>query len=711
MKPDATFAGPPQTLGSLVWSWLRRARFGLTLVFAAGMAIIALSMPGDAQARPALMVGPDAAETASVRRFALVVGANDGGTDRVPLQYAGSDAHAIALVLKDIGGVRSEDLIELSDPSPAALKSAFAAMGKRLREAEAPGLRLQFVFYYSGHSDETGLMLSGDLVRYPSLRSQIQSTPADVKIAILDSCASGAFTRLKGGKKTAPFLVGSAAKVKGHAFLTSSSADEAAQESDRVGGSFFTHYLTTGLRGAADTNTDKIVTLNEAYEFAFDETLERTEATRGGPQHAAYDIQLAGSGDLVMTDLRRTSARLEIMSEVGGRIFVRSSTGHLAAELYKPEGNGPILLALESGHYQVTVDNGESLRRADITLAAGLPAQLTDAGLAEISREGTVSRGDQPQPKPATSAYDEITFNASAIPPFSINGQSGKKRIRNVVSVAAGWSRAAQIDGIGVALGAVIVDEGAHGIIGGFGATISHGLVEGLQAGQFYNSTVELRGAQSGVVNFAKTSRGAQMGVVNIGRDHSGVQLGIVNVGGKVRGAQLGLVNVADEATASFGLIGYTREHGVKPEVFTSDMAAFNVGIRLGAKYTYTFASAGIHPFGSGKSWLFGLGMGGHFQFHKRLFIDADLAGYGLARGLKFADDWSPVAAVRVMLGYQLRPHVAFFGGPTVRGLFDPVQTVGPEAARGGLNYSVYDKTISDGRFRIWPGFVAGMRF
>ena len=81
-------------------------------------------------------------------------------------------------------------------------------------------------------------------------------------------------------------MAGGAAEVRGHAYLTSSSADEAAQESDRIGGSFFTHFLVTGLRGAADADSDKRVTLDEAYRFAFDETLARTEAIGGGPQHA-----------------------------------------------------------------------------------------------------------------------------------------------------------------------------------------------------------------------------------------------------------------------------------------------------------------------------------------------------------------------------------------------------------------------------------------
>jgi hypothetical protein len=36
--------------------------------------------------------------------------------------------------------------------------------------------------------------------------------------------------------------------VQGYAFLTSSSETEAAQESERLGGSFFTHALVSALR-------------------------------------------------------------------------------------------------------------------------------------------------------------------------------------------------------------------------------------------------------------------------------------------------------------------------------------------------------------------------------------------------------------------------------------------------------------------------------
>jgi hypothetical protein len=123
-----------------------------------------------------------------------------------------------------------------------------------------------------------------------------------------------------------------------YAFLTSSSADEAAQESDQIGSSFFTHFLITGMRGAADVSGDGTVSLTEAYEFAFDETLERITETSGGAQHPAYEINLTGTGDFVMTDLRATSAGLLLSEQLSGRFFVRIADRQLVAELYKPAG-------------------------------------------------------------------------------------------------------------------------------------------------------------------------------------------------------------------------------------------------------------------------------------------------------------------------------------------------------------------------------------
>lgn len=682
----------------------RTRDWGLWLCAVLG-AWLAISTIAEAHSGPGAPVG-----LPSVRRFALVVGANDGGPERVPLQYATSDARAVTKVLGDIGGVAADDRIELSDPTPERLEDAFDDIAKKIEAARGPGVRIQFVFYYSGHSDEQGLLLGGDLVPYPELKKRVQSVAADVRIAILDSCASGAFTRLKGGTRRAPFLVGSSVDVKGHAFLTSSSADEAAQESERVGGSFFTHYLTTGLRGAADVDGDNIVTLTEAYEFAFDETLERTEATRGGPQHAAYDIELAGSGDLVMTDLRRTGARLEIGRAVGGRIFVRRGDGRLAAELYKPSGTGPIRLALEAGHYQVTVDDGEELRRADIALAEGLPARIEPEGLAVVERERTAIRGGDGSlpaddvaaaPKAPDSGIVEVPFNLGLFPPLSINGDEARNKngreIRNRVSLSVLWSEAAHVDGIAAAFGATIVDDSMRGVQGGFFANVARGSMRGLQLSQGFNSAKELSGAQAGMANWART----------IDR---GVQLGFVNVAGNVRGVQLGLINYAESADVSLGVVGATKEYGVKADAWTSDAAAINVGVRVGARYTHTFLALGLHPFGADKGWLFGGGAGFHIPIgkRKRFFIDTDLLGHAAFQGMVVRSGPSGLVSLRLLFGYQPLKHLAVYAGPTVRTLISPR----PELGQVGLGYAAYDSDPPESvRVRVWPGFAAGLRF
>ena len=49
-------------------------------------------------------IAPDA----TLRRFALVAGANDGGSSRVTLRYAASDARAVSQVLTQLGGVARE---------------------------------------------------------------------------------------------------------------------------------------------------------------------------------------------------------------------------------------------------------------------------------------------------------------------------------------------------------------------------------------------------------------------------------------------------------------------------------------------------------------------------------------------------------------------------------------------------------------------------
>ena len=358
-----------------------------------------------------LFTGSGAASAQAVfQRFVLVAGANSGGADRPLLLYAVSDAEKVDKVLRDLGGVSFRDAKVLKEPTVRTLVEGLNWLSERVREArETPGpgrVRTEILVYYSGHADDKGLLLGDDRYSYQSLRDRLDEIPADVRIAVLDACASGAFTRLKGGTVLKPFMVDEATAMQGHAFLTSSAETEAAQESDYLGASYFTHSLVSGLRGAADVNADGKVTLNEAYEFAFHETLGQTANSRGGAQHPSYDIKLSGTGDVVITDMRQTTAILVLAASLEGRVFVRNARQEIVVELFKTRGR-LVELGLEPGTYEVRIQRPPEAWLTKSELGEGQRLELAMDQFSPTQPEPSRPRGISP-PRYAVAGRNRI---------------------------------------------------------------------------------------------------------------------------------------------------------------------------------------------------------------------------------------------------------------------------------------------------------------
>jgi len=566
------------------------------------LALLAALTLGAARAEAA---EPQPQPAVRLRRFALLIGVNDGGPGRARLRYATSDARSVARVLENLGGVAPADLVFVDAPTRAATLDGFQRVDALMRASQTPGVRRELLVYYSGHSDEEGLLVGTERVSYDELRTRIKGLPAELRVAILDSCASGAFTRGKGGVRRPPFLLDASADMRGHAFLTSSAANEVAQESDRIAASFFTYFLVSGLRGAADVNGDHRVTLQEAYQFASAETLARTERTKGGPQHAAYEFDLAGTGDMVVTDVRTTQASLVLASDLAGRIIVREAgggnAGALVAELRKTAGH-PIELGVEAGSYLVSMDSGGgTLFEAKATLAQGERADLSKLSFHPGKPvEVAVARGDAP----AEGAGADAAVTAVAAPPHTRIGtklgivpRDGDDRIdvsgfsfgfvgdrvgeMHGYQLALGWTEAQSgLRGLQMAVGATWARGDSHGLQMAEGITASDGRFSGVQlAGLGALSKGETHGLQmagiaaythgpatglqmAGITTVADTARGLQMaGVVTIANDVKGLQLSPVNVAHDQAGMQLGVVNVVDEGTGfRFGVVNVARK-------------------------------------------------------------------------------------------------------------------------------------------------------
>ncbi|MCP4157378.1 MAG: caspase family protein, partial [bacterium] len=95
----------------------------------------------------------------TARRFAFIIGANNGGEGRVKLRYAIDDARSIANVLKNMGGVLSEDIRFLKDPDKKTLFSEMKKMKTGVNRAGSKYRRVEVIFYSSGHSDDKYLLL------------------------------------------------------------------------------------------------------------------------------------------------------------------------------------------------------------------------------------------------------------------------------------------------------------------------------------------------------------------------------------------------------------------------------------------------------------------------------------------------------------------------------------------------------------------------
>ncbi len=86
---------------------------------------------------------------AEVVRYALVIGANDGGLELETLRYAEGDAGELRDVLVELGGFESSRVDMLPQPRVSDVRGQLEIIQALLQEQEDT----LFLFYYSGHAD------------------------------------------------------------------------------------------------------------------------------------------------------------------------------------------------------------------------------------------------------------------------------------------------------------------------------------------------------------------------------------------------------------------------------------------------------------------------------------------------------------------------------------------------------------------------------
>lgn len=317
------------------------------------------------------------------------------------LKYPKDDLERFVKVMERTGTVPAKNVHRLVDGTSADLRRVVKEVATKAKAAGSPA-RSKFIFYFTGHSDVNGLHLADGLFRKDDLHALLASVPAETRVALLDSCYSGALAA-KGVKPAAGFVVPQAEfdEPSGSVFLAATSGTDVAFEVEELKGSLFTHHLVNGLYGGADSNKDGLVTIDELYQFVYRRmAVEQTALPGRAAQKPEYRVDLQGRGALILSYLEKTTMSVELERDVIGDLTFVSDNGLQIFRLYKDQP-AKLTTKLVPADYVVSLRQGDMLGQATLQVKADQPARLAmqDFRMERRPDHVAVAKGLRPMPR------------------------------------------------------------------------------------------------------------------------------------------------------------------------------------------------------------------------------------------------------------------------------------------------------------------------
>ncbi len=205
--------------------------------------------------------------------YGIICGINEFSDENLrKLTYAEKDATEFYRFLKKKFEKGRFTLLKGRD----ATSKRFMKMMKDLKKILKPEDFLILYFATHGLTDGKELYLSF----YDGNLSEVDFNRLlrglNCKILIIADICHGGYLGLS-FRGSAQFFENLLRFRPGIALFTASSADELSYESPSLSHGVFTYYLIEGLKGKADKNEDKIITLREIYEYVYDRVKTATK--------------------------------------------------------------------------------------------------------------------------------------------------------------------------------------------------------------------------------------------------------------------------------------------------------------------------------------------------------------------------------------------------------------------------------------------------
>jgi len=133
--------------------------------------------------------------------------------------------------------------------------------------------------------------------------------------------------------------------------------------------------------GGADSSGDGRVSLSEAYAYAYDRTVADTADTAAGPQHPTFSYDLAGNGDVILTEFAARREGVVLPADAPeGSYFLVDARGVVAVEIAKASGVER-RIALATGDYKIKRRLSDHLRIGELAVKAGETTVLSEGAL------------------------------------------------------------------------------------------------------------------------------------------------------------------------------------------------------------------------------------------------------------------------------------------------------------------------------------------
>jgi hypothetical protein len=238
-----------------------------------------------------------AAPSPTGRTFVLIVGVNTYEDKTIQtLRFAENDARSLYGFYASHGlSPTDADRVKILLGKEATRRNVLTAVRKHL-EQKATGPNDTAVFYFAGHgfADAQSTYLAchdSELEALPEtaiamndLQSRWSKIKAGTRLFVADACHSGGLANLRGLSVKTRFKETKRAKRDvGTIFIAAASQSQLSVENPKLGQGVFTNALVNGLKGDADLDGDRRVTVSELSDYLKRKVPE--QATRvGGEQ-------------------------------------------------------------------------------------------------------------------------------------------------------------------------------------------------------------------------------------------------------------------------------------------------------------------------------------------------------------------------------------------------------------------------------------------